>query len=326
MALKYLFLGCVVLVGIVAFSIRDEVTDAFDLEQPRPDITVHGFDPAARGRELQSTAPEVQLLRVVQAADTREQPLSGLPVAPTTPNPQLQGGAAVITGTVTGPGGRVAGATVRIERFEGEVAASTDLTTDANGAFTLSGAPGGRFRVRAWRSPSLAQLGSQVAFVNDAERRNFDLQLSAPSGADISTDWTSSGWVIGSKPAISVTVLEPYVTSDGRVDLGGRSGLPVTFTVGGAVVGTTVATTDANGYAGAELTCAAVGPTTANVRIGTWSRDLLVPACEPPPTTTTTTTTTTVPAPGTPGAPPTPGAPAPPAPTAPVSPAPTPGA
>jgi hypothetical protein len=212
----------------------------------------------------------------------------------------------------------VAGATVRIERFVGESVGSVDLLTDAAGGFALGGAPGGRYRVRAWQSPTMAQLGSQVAFLTEGEQRAFALQLTAPSGSEISPDWSSAGWMIGSKPTISVTVLRPYVTSEGRVELGGQSGLPVTLTVGGALVGTAAAATNGDGAASFEVTCAAVGPATANLRVGSWAQDLTVPVCAPLPTTTTTTTTTTVPgAPPPPGAPTTTAAPAPPAPPAP---------
>ncbi len=304
MALKYVLLVCLVLVGAFAYSKRDDVFGAFDADEAEAPIVVHGFDPAARAAELQKATPVIDALRVVNAADTRGTPVAGLPVPATTPNPKLQGGGATLAGTVSGPNGPVGGATVRIERFEGEVAASTDLVTDGSGGFTLAGTPGGRFRVRAWQAPTLAQGGSQVAFVNDGERQTFALQMDAPTGARINPDWSSGGWIIGSKPTISVNVQQPYVTSDGRVELGGRSGLPVTLTVGGTLVGNAAANTGADGSATFEVTCAAIGPATANLRIGTWTRDLTVPVCSPVPTTTTTTTTaptTTVPgAPGTP--------------------------
>lgn len=311
MLLKYLFLGCLSLVGAFAFAKRDGVLDAFDWGDPEPGISVPAFDAVARAQELQQPPPELSALRVVEAADTRGALLPVLPGAEPIP-PSLQGGTVTLSGTVSGPGGAVAGATVRIERFVGESVGSIDLQTDAAGGFALRGAPGGRYRLRAWQAPTMAQLGSQVAFLAEGEQRAFALQLTAPSGSEISPDWSASGWVIGSKPVISVTVQRPYVTSEGRVELAGQPGLPVTLTVGGTLVGSAAATTNGEGAASFEVTCAAVGPATANLRIGPWAEDLTVPACAPPPTTTTATTTTV------PGQPPPSGAPttAPPAPPA----------
>jgi hypothetical protein len=316
--LKYLFLGCLAVVGVFAFSKRDYVLDAFDWGDPEPGISVPAFDAVARAQELHRPPPEIGALRVVEAADTRGALLPVLGGGDAPPPPALQGGSATVSGTVSGPGGAVAGATVRIERFLGESVGSVDLQTDANGGFALRGAPGGRYRVRAWLPPTMAQLGSQVAFLTEGEQRAFALQLTAPSGSEVDPDWSSAGWMIGSKPVISVTVLRPYVTSEGRVELGGQSGLPVTLTVGGALVGSAAATTDGGGAASFEVTCAAVGPATANLRVGSWAQDLTVPVCAPLPTTTTTTTTTTT----VPGQPPPPAAPPsseapPPAPPAP---------
>lgn len=324
MLLKYLLLGSLVALGAFAFAQRNYVLDAFDWGDEEPGISVPAFDAVARAQELQRPPAEVHALRIVEPADTRGALLAGLPAEGGAPAPALQGGAASVTGTVTGPGGPVAGATVRIERFEGTASASVDLQANAAGYFALTGAPGGRYRVRAWQAPTMAQLGSQVAFLNDGEQRSFNLQLTAPAGSDITPDWSSEGWMIGSRPAISVTVLRPYVTDEGRVALTGQGGLPVTLTVGGALVGGGAATTDGGGEASfSELACAAVGPATATLRIGGWARDLSVPVCAPlPTTTTTTTTTTTVPgAPPAPGAAPAPAAPAPDAP-APAAPAP----
>lgn len=309
MLLKYLFLGCLALVGLFAFTKRDYVLDALDWGDPEPGISVPAFDAVARAQELRQPPPDLEALRVVEPADTRGALLPVLPGAEPAPPPSLQGGTVTVAGTVTGPGGAVAGATVRIERFVGEAVGAVDLKTDAAGGFALSGAPGGRYRVRAWQAPTMAQLGSQVAFLTDGEQRSFALQLSAPSGSEISPDWSSAGWIIGNKPVISVTVLRPYVTSEGRVELSGHAGLPVALTVGGTLVGSAAATTNGDGVASFEVTCAAIGPATANLRVGTWAQDLTVPACAPVPTTTTTTTTTV------PGAPPTPGAPPAPAPT-----------
>ena len=83
---------------------------------------------------------------------------------------------------MVGPSGAVPNATVHVERLVGDQVGAIDLTTDANGAFALPNALGGRYRVRAWQAPVLAQLGSEVAFVADGEAHNFALAAHRPVG------------------------------------------------------------------------------------------------------------------------------------------------
>ena len=99
MTLKYLLLGCLVVVGLFAFSKRDFVLDAFDWETAEPGIAVPAFDAVARAQELQHPAPVIEALRIVEAPDTRTAVLAGVPADPL-PGPTLQGGTATLAGTV----------------------------------------------------------------------------------------------------------------------------------------------------------------------------------------------------------------------------------
>ena len=58
-----------------------------------------------------------------------------------------------INGTVLGPGGAVAGATVQADRLVGDQVASTQATTAADGSFTISSVLGGRYRSGPGWSP-----------------------------------------------------------------------------------------------------------------------------------------------------------------------------
>jgi hypothetical protein len=214
-----------------------------------------------------------------------------------------------VTGSVVGPSGAVPNATVRIERLVGDQVGSVDVTTNGDGSFAVPNLLGGRYRVRAWQAPALAQLGSEVTFVADGEARNFALELTAPSGRDVAVEWSSSGWLLGGTPSVSVVVTQPYVNDSGQVDLRGSAGLSASLTAGGALGGGGSGTTDGGGSASFALRCNAVGPTNATLTVGSYVRSLEIPACSPLPTTTTTTvppSTTTIP-----GQPPQPGQPTP---------------
>src|SRR5690606_1191562 len=82
-------------------------------------------------------------------------------------------GTARLVGTVTGPDGPVAGATVRIERLVAGREVRTDVTTASDGRFALDGVPGGRYRVRAFLPPDLAQTAPELRFVADGGEHAF---------------------------------------------------------------------------------------------------------------------------------------------------------
>jgi hypothetical protein len=297
LAVKYALIGSLVVIGLFAFAKRDFVIDAFHWDPHEAGLPIPAFDPVARAKQLATPPPTANALRVAQAADTRHNLLNGTGEAPSAPAVSLTGGSVSLTGTVTGPSGPVANATVRVERLVDDQVGTVDLTTNASGAFALANAPGGRYRVRAWRAPVLAQLGSEVAFVPDGQAKSFALQLSAPSGRDVDVEWSSSGWVLNGTPSVSLVVTEPYVNESGQVDLRGSGGLITTLSTGGALAGGGTGTTSAAGAASFNLRCATVGPTIATLSVGSYVRTLEVPSCSPPPTTTTTTlppsTTTT---------------------------------
>lgn len=97
-------------------------------------------------------------------------------------------GTASITGTVAGPDGLIVGATVRIERLVAGREIRTDLTTGDDGRFLLENIPGGRYRVRAFLPPSLAQVVPEVSFLTDEEQHAFDLVLERFSGVFVQAD------------------------------------------------------------------------------------------------------------------------------------------
>ena len=72
------------------------------------------------------------------------------------------GAPAALAGTAFVPSALVVHATGQIALLVAAQVGALDVTTSANGAFSLPNALGGRYRVRAWQAPGLAQMGSEV--------------------------------------------------------------------------------------------------------------------------------------------------------------------
>jgi len=317
--LRYLVIAVFVSAGLFAYSKHEAVFDAFHFDPEVESIAVPSFDPAAKAQSIITPPEAVEQIRVVRPEDTRKVAVAATGESPGSPPVELTGGTSTVSGVVSSTSGPVPGASVLVERFVGESSAAVELTTDATGSFALPSAPGGRYRLRAWRSPDLAQLSSTVGFVADGEKTRFALPVSSQGGASVNWDYSGSGWMVGSNPSIWISVTQPQVTRQGQVVLAGAAGLSVSLDVGGALSGSASGVTNADGDISFGLTCASVGSTSATVRVGTYVQSLGIPACAPLPTTTTAPPTTMAPStttvPGTPAAPssapPPPSAPAP---------------
>lgn len=129
----------------------------------------------------------------------------------------VERGTATISGSVTGPEGLVAGATVRIERLVAGREIRTDLLTGPDGRFSLAGAPGGRYRVRAFLAPTLAQLTPVVRFLEDGKEHTFDLVLEPQSGLVVRSDAAPDPPLLDGPVNVVVAVFNRSVDPDGVV-------------------------------------------------------------------------------------------------------------
>ncbi len=196
---------------------------------------------------------------------------------------ELGPGPAHVAGTVTGPEGLVAGATVRVERLLDDTAvAATTVQSGADGHWAVDSVNGGRYRLRAWRPPDLAQVTPVVAFVAVDDTKPIDLPVQRYAGtANALANIVPTPPVVGQPAILVVSAATGDVDSEGVVHSGARPGLSVTVSVSANVVITTAnpRATDESGNAGFGILCNQPGPITASATIGTAQQPIQLPSC-----------------------------------------------
>jgi hypothetical protein len=227
-------------------------------------------------------------------------------------------GNARLVGTVTGPSGMLAGATVRIDRLVAGRTVRRDVVTGADGRWELRDVPGGRYRVRAFQAPTYAQDGAEVRFLADGEEHAFDLRVDDQRQVIVRADVAPDQPLVGGAVNLVVLVAERTVSPDGIVRTApvGNTFVELTGlgrwilrddtaetdgttdaddgTIDGSSTTTTFddGTTDdgamlsAGGQARFELRCVEAGAPGLSLRIPV----LVVPPSPPPGTGSTTTT------------------------------------
>ncbi len=197
---------------------------------------------------------------------------------------ELGPGPAHVAGTVTGPEGVIPGASVRVERLLDDTAvAATTVQSGADGHWAVDSVNGGRYRLRAWRTPDLAQLTPVVVFVAVDENKPIDLPVLryAGDGKAVAT-LVPNPPVVGQAASLVVSAASGDVDSEGVLHSTPRPGLTVSLTLSPNVTITTPnpASTDETGVAGFQIMCNQPGPVTAMAVVGSLPQQpLQVPAC-----------------------------------------------
>ncbi|HVA76223.1 MAG TPA: carboxypeptidase-like regulatory domain-containing protein [Acidimicrobiales bacterium] len=213
--------------------------------------------------------------------------------ATTTTVPPIGPGKASILGTVFGPNGPIGGATVEADRLVGNQVATTTVTSAADGSFVIGSILGGRYRVRAWQSPTLALTEPQIFFLGDAETHQVQLHLDSYTGPDVATSVNPGVAVVGQPVNLVVEVTNPTVDRNGIVRNQPVAGLQVTLaSAGWTVYSGNPQTTGSNGQALFQLSCSSAGDNPLSVEIGSGApQPVSVPSCVEPTTTTQCTPT-----------------------------------
>jgi len=126
-------------------------------------------------------------------------------------------GTARLTGTVSGPSGFLAGATVRIDRLVAGREVRHDVLSGPDGRWELRDVPGGRYRVRAFLAPVYAQTKAEVKFLTDGDEHTFDLKVDDQRGAVVRADVAPDQPLVDGAVNLVVLVAQRVVGDDGVV-------------------------------------------------------------------------------------------------------------
>jgi hypothetical protein len=217
-------------------------------------------------------------------------------------------GDASLVGVVTGPDGPVPSAVVRIDRLVADQVRRTDVVAGADGRFQLRGIPGGRYRVRAYLSPTFAQTEPDIFFLPGRDERRLDLRVDRFDGTIATTAVAPDPPILDQAVNVAVRIVNRAVNADGVAVAVPRAGAEVELVEVGrwSLTGDAIQTTDGSGRVVFAMRCDAAGAPGLVVRLRgaidlTTLRpmapiSLAVPGCIDPASTTTVapaTTTTT---------------------------------
>lgn len=229
------------------------------------------------------------------------QDLSGVELArvkgTTVPDRIRATGTAHLFGSVNGPQGPVPGATVHVEHLVDDNPA-IDVPTGSDGRWDLPNIAGGRYRVRAYLPPTLAQTQPEVFFLNDGDQHNLDLAVDNAGGVVLSAAFAPDPPQLNQPFNLVIRVLRKTVDETGVTRSLPVPGALVALTgvQGFAVSGSSTVNADGNGDATFSLECRAAGASQiqATARATTadqpQSQVISVSPCFDPRSTSTTST------------------------------------
>jgi len=252
----------------------------------------------------------VALLLVRSGDDGRKR----APLTPTTTRPDLTGvslpgasgtttttvvtnaGEVRFTGTVRTPeGATVPGATVRAEWHRSNPPQVIEVLTDDQGRWELRDVAGGRWKIRAWRSPDFATGKVEQLFLSSKAERTLDLEVRAVEDFSVTWDIEPDPPITDHNAELVVLFVERTVDVEGRAITTPVVDMPVELVAGTVwqrLRGDAEETTDASGRVSWVLRCRADGPQSLSVSTRFGVKRLDLPACIP---ITSTSTTTTIP-------------------------------
>jgi hypothetical protein len=229
------------------------------------------------------TTPTTEVTTTVAPTTTTLTTVAGKP-RPVTSLPFALGpGGARLTGTVTGPEGPVEGATIRVERLVRDQAAATTVTSGPGGQWTLDAVNGGRYRLRAWRPPDLAELQPVLVFVSVTETKPVTLTMARYGEGGATAAFAPNPPVVDQAAALVVTVSNGGVDGDGVLHASPLPGVPVQLvvTAGMALESTDTLVSDGAGNASYQVRCVQPGPPAAAAMVAGVRHPLELPACVP---------------------------------------------
>ena len=207
----------------------------------------------------------------------------GIPRTTSSIPTELQGGGASLSGTVVGPDGPAAGATVRIERFVGSQVVGTDVAVPS-GDWQLLSVHGGRYRVRAWRVPDLAQLQPEVFFLGADETTNLSLRVDQVGDLSATATVDPDPPLVGSPATLVLQLFGGAVDSQGVVHGSSLSSTAVQLVLTGSMIleSPDRALTDELGNARFTVRCRDAGTAAGTAIVGAAQVPVSLPTCGGP--------------------------------------------
>lgn len=194
-------------------------------------------------------------------------------------------GGARISGRVVGPSGPVEGARVRVERGVGTSMSAQDLISGPGGSFSLPSILGGRYQVRAWKAPDLAQLEAETFFLAANDSRELELRVERFGSLNVRVSADGDPLPAVEPFNVSVLVYSASITPAGELLASPIPGPQVIITTGErlAHVGADRSIADSSGVATFRMRCLSGGGTTGEVFVSGGRFPLGLPACSGPP-------------------------------------------
>jgi hypothetical protein len=178
-------------------------------------------------------------------------------------------GHANLSGIVGGLNGATGGATVEIQRFVGDATGTMRVTAGPDGRWSLPGVLGGRYRVRAWRTPDQTMDSPAIFFLGGSESRTVDLTLQSFSGPAVTSAIAPNPPVVSQPANLVIDVSTRSVDDNGVGRSKPTAGASVQLTGSGAwqISGPNTATTDGGGQVTWQLTCQGSGSQPLSVSV-----------------------------------------------------------
>jgi hypothetical protein len=190
-------------------------------------------------------------------------------------------GQAHLGGAVQAPEGQVPGAIVHLERLVGDAVVPTDIATNPDGTWKLDNIKGGRYRVRAFRAPDLAQTTPAIFFLNGNETKTLNLQVQHFNGTGVTPVIAPNPPRVDQPANLAVQVTAVVVDPTGIVRMTPQPGVQVDLSGSGSwqLQSQPTAFTGPNGDAVWSLVCGSSGIQPLSATVNGQAYPLNIPAC-----------------------------------------------
>jgi hypothetical protein len=207
----------------------------------------------------------------------------GNPRTTTTMATEIGPGEASISGTAATADGPVPDGVVHVERLIDDRVASIDVSI-SNGQWQLPQIRGGRYRVRAWRSPDMAQLQPDVFFLGSTETKQIPLVLTRFGDTSVIGTTDPAPMQVGETAALTTQVVSGSVDTEGVVHANPHPNVAVQLVTSGGISldGSDRQTTDGEGNTSWRVRCTQAAPPSLSVAIGSERYPVALAACVAP--------------------------------------------